>query len=70
MSRFLCVAVIWVVFVFFDLVVVFLHGWLYLGRLGNDKLPIGVAKLPPEGVNVVRSTQALHKALDVIPKLI
>ena len=24
-------------------------GWLYLGCLGSDKLPIGVAKLPPEG---------------------
>ena len=28
-------------------------GWLYLGCLGNDKLPIGVAKLPPEGSKTV-----------------
>ena len=25
-------------------------GWLYLGRLGGDKPPIGVAKLPPHEV--------------------
>ena len=30
-----------------------LLGWLYLGCLGSDKLPIGVAKLPPEGYSCI-----------------
>ena len=37
--------------------------WLYLGCLGGDKLPIGVAKFPLMGV-LYGSRRALHKALD------
>ena len=34
-------------FCIFGLAGVFLHGWLYLGCHGGDKLPIGAANPPP-----------------------